>query len=243
MEKSQKRKMSKIVKMHYIKLVFRSVLFIAALAVYVYNRLLGTGEVLGGFEKNNTLLRIIWFVFFVEMLLRFFPSKLESMGCQKQFKQNFISNCTNGKTQIPSTKKSTFIVVAFWVVLNGIIAALYYTKIADGGIMLLIALFYSVCDVICILFFCPFQIWIMKNKCCATCRIYNWDYAMIFTPLMFVANVYSLSLAGLALVLLVRWEFVFHKYPERFFAQTNNALSCTLCREKLCQYKTRLRRL
>jgi hypothetical protein len=58
--------------------------------------------------------------------------------------------------------------------------------ILDDGIMILLCSAYSICDIICILFFCPFQTWFMKNKCCSTCRIYNWDYAMMFTPLFFV---------------------------------------------------------
>ena len=173
------------------------------------------------------------------MLLRFFPSRLESMGCQKQFKSNYIE--IENPEKIPDTKLSTFLVVVFWVLLNGIIALLYYLGIADNGVMLLIALFYSVCDVICILFFCPFQTLIMKNKCCATCRIYNWDYAMMFTPLLFVNNVYALSLSGLSVILLVKWEYVFFKHPERFFTQTNKNLSCANCSEKLCQHKTQLR--
>lgn len=239
MKNSAKTKMSEIVVMHYIKLVFRSLLFLSTLSVYIFNRIHNTGEALGGFENNHILLTVIWLVFFVEMLLRFFPSRLESMGCQKQFKSNYIE--IENPEKIPDTKLSTFLVVVFWVLLNGIIALLYYLGIADNGVMLLIALFYSVCDVICILFFCPFQTLIMKNKCCATCRIYNWDYAMMFTPLLFVNNVYALSLSGLSVILLVKWEYVFFKHPERFFTQTNKNLSCANCSEKLCQHKTQLR--
>ena len=58
--------------------------------------------------------------------------------------------------------------------------------IIDEGVLWLVCLFYGVCDMICILFFCPFQSWFLKNKCCCTCRIYNWDYAMMFTPLFFI---------------------------------------------------------
>ena len=66
---------------------------------------------------------------------------------------------------------------------------------------MLISLFYAVCDRICVLFFCPFQVWIMKNRCCVHCRIYRWDYVMMFTPLLFVPGPYSWSLLGLALIL------------------------------------------
>ncbi|MCC8357928.1 MAG: hypothetical protein LJU34_08915, partial [Oscillospiraceae bacterium] len=101
---------------------------------------------------------------------------------------------------------------------------------------------YSVCDMICILFFCPFQTWFMKNKCCGSCRIYNWDYAMMFTPLMFIKSVYTWTLCAMALALLIRWELTFYRHPERFYEATNQSLKCANCHEKLCQHKKQLRR-
>ena len=230
-------KMSKIVWMHYVKLIFRSVLFLSAFILYIYNHIQNTGESFGGFENNHILLGFIWMVFIAEMVLRFFPAKLESMGCQKQFAKNYVKT---GETAKLETAKSTFGVAAAWILLNSVIGILYLCGVLGRDIMLLIALFYSVCDVICILFFCPFQTWFMKNKCCGTCRIYNWDYAMMFTPLMFVKNIYSWTLLGAALLLLVRWELTVRKHPERFMEKTNHALSCAMCEEKLCHHKKQL---
>ncbi len=234
---SKKQKMTKVVWLHYLKLVFRSLLFLSALTVYIYNRIHKMGETFSGFEENHILLGMIWTIFIVEMVLRFFPAKLESMGCQKQFSRNYQPT---GEEKQLDTKKSTFAVAASWLLLNGVLGILYLTGIFDRGLMLLIALFYSVCDVICILFFCPFQTLMMKNKCCGTCRIYNWDYAMMFTPLLFVRNIYSWSLLGAALLLLLRWEVTVRNYPERFMEETNRSLSCALCREKLCHNKKQL---
>ena len=233
----RKPKMSKIVWMHYFKFAFRSVLFLSALVTYIYNRIHNTGETFSGFENNHFLLAFIWGVFFVEMVFRFFPAKLESMGCQKQFSKNYVAT---GKAAQRDSAKSTFIIIAFWVILNGILGGLYLYGVFDRGLMLIIALLYSVCDVVCILFFCPFQTWVMKNKCCGTCRIYNWDYAMMFTPLLFVKNVYSWTLLGAALLLLLRWEVTLLRYPERFLEESNRALSCAMCEEKLCHHKTQL---
>lgn len=237
LQRKKKLKMTKIVWMHYLKFVFRSILFLSALIVYIYNRIHNTGKTFSGFENNHFLLAFIWTIFIVEMVLRFFPAKLESMGCQKQFKKNYIPT---GYEFRLDTAKSTFVVASVWLTLNGIIGVLYLCKIFDRGVMLLIALFYSVCDVICILFFCPFQTWFMKNKCCGTCRIYNWDYAMMFTPLLFVKNAYSWTLLGAALILLIRWEITVHKHPERFMENTNKSLSCASCEEKLCHHKKQL---
>ena len=170
-----KRKLSKISLLHYVKLLLRSFLFFAVLVFYILDRT--------AVLKNFTLLLIVvWVFFLVEMLLRFFPSRLESMGCQKQFARNYEP--TGEGTNLPENQswKITALVALIWLALNGIVGALYFMNFIDRGILILIAIAYSVCDVICILFFCPFQTWIMKNRCCATCRIYNWDFAMMFTP-------------------------------------------------------------
>lgn len=240
--KKTKRKMSGILILHYVKLFYRSALFLTALIIYIVNRVRNTGFLFGGFESEPVILILIWIVFAVEMLLRFFPSRFESMGCQKQFARNYKPrNVADAKPQIQSPWR-TAAVVGAWFLLNGIIGAVYFVGWIDKGILLLIALAYSVCDIICILFFCPFQTWFMKNRCCATCRIYNWDFAMMFTPLIFVKNPYSWSLVALSLVLLIKWEFLVRKHPERFSECTNTSLSCSECKEKLCHHKTQLHR-
>jgi hypothetical protein len=113
--------------------------------------------------------------------------------------------------------------------------------IFDDGIMILISCAYSVCDMICILFFCPFQTWFMKNRCCCTCRIYNWDFAMMFTPLIFINTLFAKSLVCLSLALLIRWEYQVHRHPEYFSEKTNRSLSCAECPEKLCHHKKQLK--
>ena len=194
-----------------------------------------------GFEKEYWLLALIWIVYTTEMICRFFPSRFESMGCQKQFERNYQPT-NEGETPKLLSWKRTVAVAVVWLLLNGIIGMLYYAEIIDAGILVLISLAYSVCDMICILFFCPFQTWIMKNRCCTVCRIYNWDYAMMFTPYLFIPSVYTWSLLGMSLILLLRWEYAVHRYPERFSERTNACLSCKNCEEKLCHHKKQLKK-
>jgi hypothetical protein len=241
-EERRRFKLSKISALHYMKLAFRSGLFLAAISIYLVNRIEGSGSLFGGFENQPVILVLIWLVFAVEMVLRFFPSKFESMGCQKQFAISFIPASSRSEMIAESSAKTTFIVAAVWIGLNAVIGALYFAGIFDAGILILISLAYSVCDMICILFFCPFQTWFMKNKCCGSCRIYNWDYAMMFTPFVFIMNPYTWSLLLLALILLAKWEIVYRRYPERFSEATNGSLSCSNCLEKLCQHKKQLQR-
>lgn len=238
----RKPRISKVSMLHYFKLVFRSGLFLTTLGIYLYNRIADTGHILGRIHENPMILSLIWMVFATEMILRMFPSNLESMGCQKQFAHNYRARTVPARKQPlpPHTAKGTFLSAAAWFALNGMIGLLYFTGIIDRGILLLIAIAYSVCDMICILFFCPFQTWFLKNKCCTTCRIYNWDYAMMFTPLVFIPSLYTYSLLTLACILLIYWEIQVHLHPERFSERQNENLSCKYCTEKLCQHKRQL---
>ncbi|MBQ0038682.1 MAG: hypothetical protein KBS74_08455 [Clostridiales bacterium] len=237
----KKKRLSKISLLHYYKLIFRSALFLIVAAFYLYDRLHNTnGRMLNIFTRHPVLTLLIWLIFAVEMILRFFPSNVESMGCQKQFARNYRPTAPDAVP--PSDKYATLAAAGAWCTLNIFIGILYYTQIIDRGILLLIALAYSVCDMICILYFCPFQTWFLKNKCCGTCRIYNWDYAMMFTPLLFIPGWFTWSLAGLGLCLLLKWELTHYRHPERFYEQTNDCLSCANCREKLCAHKKQLHR-
>ena len=226
------KKRSKISNLHIVKLILRSLLFLAVLVFYILDRT----EVL---TYNAILPAVVWIFFTIEMMFRFFPSKMESMGCQKQFKRNYLPKGENIKPTNQSWKVTALVTVV-WLALNAIFGILYYTGIFDRGILILIAILYSVCDIICILFFCPFQTWFMKNRCCATCRIYNWDFAMMFTPLVFIPSLYTYSLLGFALLILLRWEITYRRFPERFSTDTNKCLDCSRCEEKLCSHKTQL---
>ena len=236
--KVKKRKLTLICVLHYLKLTYRSLLFILAAVMYVVGRIRGTGDFFGELKKEYWLLGVIWLVYVAEMACRFFPSRLESPGCQKQFGKNYMPT-GESQPKLQSWKRTLAVALA-WFALNGAIGALYYLGLIDQGILVLVSLAYGVCDMICILFFCPFQTWFMKNRCCTTCRIYNWDFAMMFTPFIFIPNVYTWSLLRFALALLARWEITVHRHPERFSEKTNACLSCKNCEEKLCHHKKQL---
>ncbi|MBP3633469.1 MAG: hypothetical protein J6J43_02720 [Oscillospiraceae bacterium] len=230
--KKKRLPLSAISTLHIVKLILRSLLFFAVLLAYIFEKteLLTRSAVLPG---------IVWVFFVVEMTFRFFPSRLESMGCQKQFAKNY-KPVSDTAVPVNQPGKVTAAVALVWLALNVAIGGLYFLHIIDAGILILIAIAFSVCDIICILFFCPFQTWFMKNRCCTTCRIYNWDFAMMFTPLVFIPSLYTYSLLGCALALLLRWEITYKLHPERFSEKTNRCMSCAECKEKLCSHKTQL---
>jgi hypothetical protein len=226
---------------HYYRLIYRSLLLIAVLVLYIRCRIHSGGSLTDLLESQPVMMGILWIVFTVEMILRFFPSGLESPGSQKQFARNYMRS--GGTDIVIHDNNATMLVGLIWICFNAVFWILYLSGIFDDGIMLLISCAYSVCDMICILFFCPFQSWFFKSKCCTTCRIYNWDFAMIFTPLLFVRGIYARSLLAMSLILFFRWEITFYLHPERFSEKTNQYLQCKNCTEKLCSHKKQLHSL
>ena len=217
-----------------MKLFVRGSFFITAVILYL------TGDI-EAVSKKGIFPLIVWLWYFVEMVLRLFPTGMESMGCEKVFKKNYHPPKVEREPKNQSAK-TTFIVALVWFALNGAIFALHFIfpKFVDKYVLALVALAYGVCDIICILFFCPFQTWFMKNRCCTTCRIYNWDFAMLCTPFLLIPSFYTYSLLGMALIILAKWEITYKLHPERFSERTNESLRCKNCTEKLCKHKVQL---
>lgn len=241
-------KISLISKLNYGRLIYRAILFSGILVYYILIRVFNKPFFDYTIPLTYIVLGFITLSFVGEMIERFSPSKTSSMGSQKQFERNYLPS--GEKEPKLQSWKATLLVVVSWVSLNAVFGVLYFLHVFDQGIMVLISLAYSVCDMICILFFCPFQTWMMRNRCCGTCRIYNWDFAMMFTPLVFIIvtqeengisiNPFALTLVVCSLILLIRWEIIYHRHPERFSDKTNLALRCENCKEKLCAHKTQL---
>lgn len=231
---------SKVARVQLIKLGIRSALFIAVVIVYAQDKHLLVESIYGRWNSAAFLLGVIWIIFAAEMTSRFFPLKYESIGSQKLFGNNYVEKgkwiTVKGSTKTRKARQA-ILIASVWIILNAGIGGLYFTGLIDEGFLLVISLFYAVADIVCILFYCPFQSLIMKNRCCVSCRIYNWDFIMMFTPLFLILSWYTLSLAGIALLVFLRWEIAFSTHPERFFEETNQNLACSHCREKLCGYK------
>lgn len=265
------RRISLISKLNYGRLVYRSLLFLTVLVLYVLARIFGTkvdaqgygGMIIPTYILLNkplhySILGVITVLYVIEMVDRFFPTKTSSMGSQKQFKRNFVPTGETKPHRQPWYR--TLMVFLSWVLLNLIFVTFFVLNyfhvfgsviIIDSGIMFIIALAYGICDMICILFFCPFQTLMMRNRCCGSCRIYNWDFPMIATPLIVVMflpfdlyySIFAIILVSCALILLLRWEITYRLHPERYTINTNASLHCVNCKEKLCVHKKQLQSL
>ena len=181
-----------------------------------------------------TPLSVVWLLLMLSMAVRLFPSKSESLGCQKEFARRFRpTGHLPSSQEIRHANQGAAVVLAVWIISNAVVFGLYFLGWLSQRAMVCLAGFYGVCDIICILFFCPFQAWMMHNRCCTTCRIFNWDHLMMFSPLLFIPGFYTWTLAGMAIIVFLVWEIQFARHPERFFPQSNAALRCDHCTDRL----------
>ncbi len=140
-----------------------------------------------------------------------------------------------------STTRAAYKVFLLWCALVAALGVLYRLGVISTEALFLSSVLFYVCDLICVLIWCPFRL-IMKNRCCTTCRIFNWDHLMMFSPLVFIPGFFTLSLVGMAALAWLVWELCVALYPERFWEHSNAALQCTACTDKLCtQYCRKLR--
>lgn len=201
--------------------------------------------VLNGFNffRQFTLLHIIWIIWIIGIIMQVFPTKnLVSIGSQKQFEVHYIYAeaplCSD--TLKDHTRKSNIgavMVLLMWLALTAGIGILKKASVIDNRLLLVIITVFYVCDLVCVLFWCPFRVWIMKNRCCNTCRIFNWDYFMMFLPGIFCKGFFTISLFVMSLVTLAIWEIYNMRYPERFWEGSNDAIKCKNCTEYLCGKK------
>lgn len=247
-EIQKKPPVSKIRKDYIIRLVGRFFILATCIALLIFRPEEFT--VISGmsFFERFSFLHLLWGLWVFDMFFQLIPVKNKiALGSQKLFKLRFkpIRDKINYKAlkeYAISTTKAAYKVMILWILLLAVIGILYFSGVIGKSALFIISVTFYVCDLICVLIWCPFRL-IMKNKCCTTCRIFNWDHMMMFTPMMFIVGFYSWSLLGLSLAAWLVWELCVLIYPERFWEYSNAALKCSECTDKLCtQYCQKLRR-
>ena len=205
-------------------------------------------EILEGanFFFKPSLLHILWLIWVADMILQIIPVKNKlPLGSMKLFANRFKPirdkvDCKALSRYILTTTKAAYKVFLLWCALIAVIGVLYWTGIIGRVGLFMISVIFYVCDLICVLIWCPFRL-MMNTRCCTTCRIFNWDHLMMFSPLIFMGGFFAISLIALAVVAWLVWELCIMMYPERFWDKSNLALKCSECTDKLCtQYCQKL---
>lgn len=200
------------------------------------------------FFRSLSPLHLLWLVWVVDMIQQIVPIKNKvPLGSQKLFANRFRPirdkwNYENLRSYVISTTRAAYKVFVLWCALIAVIGVLYYNGILNDMWLFMISVVFYVCDLICVLVWCPFRL-LMHTRCCTTCRIFNWDHLMMFSPLIFLGGFYAASLVILAFLAWLVWELCVMMYPERFWERSNAALRCSECTDKLCtQYCQKLRK-
>ncbi|MCR5110603.1 MAG: hypothetical protein K6B38_06795 [Ruminococcus sp.] len=233
--------MTNKLKLYILKLLARIAAFLFLFILYITDRSRMTDFLTIDLFRSITPLHIIWAMFMFIMILHIFPNKLRSMALLKSKEDNFVPVKDYSEFKllkyVQDQNQKAWKVMLVWLIVNGIWALVYLLGFIGEAELLLLSGFYFLCDYICILFFCPFRSKIMKNKCCVNCRIYDWGHFMMFTPMLFIKNFFSWSLFFTSVIVLIRWEIVYSKHPERFWEGSNKVLQCAECKDKTCKFK------
>ena len=240
--------MSKTRKIYFIRLVARCGILALALYLYLFRKdVFSPAEGMRFFEKVS-ILHLLWGIWIWDMILQLIPAKARiSIGSKKLFSAFFRPikekiNPQNLRKYAKDTTAAAYKVMILWILLTAAISVLYGIGALNTAEVVLISTIFYVCDLICVLIWCPFRL-IMKNKCCTTCRIFNWDHLMMFSPLLMVNSFFCRTLFILSVCIFIIWEVFVFIYPERFWENSNMTLKCSECTDKLCtQYCRKLRK-
>ena len=200
------------------------------------------------FFRSLSPLHLLWVVWVMDMVQQIIPLRNQvPLGSQKLFANRFRPirekiNYEALRSYIVTTTKAAYKVFLLWWLMILLIGVLHVYGVVNKTGLFLISVVFYVCDLICVLIWCPFRL-LMKTRCCTTCRIFNWDHLMMFSPMLFMGGFYGISLLVLAILAWLVWELCIMMYPERFWDQSNLALKCSECTDKLCtQYCLKLRK-
>ena len=156
--------MSKTRAVYFMKLVGRCIILLIAVGVYIFdtdsfNIALGMN-----FFRGFSPFHILWCIWLWDMILQLMPVRAHiSIGSQKVFQSLFrpIKEKVNPKSlkkYIIDTSKAAYKVMIIWVILSFVIGALYVKGVIDSGIVVLISVLFYVCDLSCVLIWCPLRL-------------------------------------------------------------------------------------
>lgn len=218
--------------------IVRSIIFFSMLSVLLFGKEIATDIFMYEIMFKIKVFHLLWGFLMLEMVLVLIPSLDHFTGCGKIYKRNYMPkkyDLDDLNKQLNKINKKAVYVLLIWIlfllVLRKLNVSDYYL------IIIVISLYYL--DQVFVNIWCPFKHIILKNKCCASCRIYNWGFPMLVSPLIFIESFYSYSLIFVSLIVLIQWENLFKKYPERFSEISNERLKCINCTDKCKKMKKR----
>jgi hypothetical protein len=192
-------------------------------------------------NRLSPVLGVLWVAVIVSMVVQLSPNSGLTRGCLKQYPSHFEQvegySAEQLRQAVRIQDRGAVKVAVVWLAVNLGFGVLYHKGMLGAAELVLLCALCYLCDLICVLFFCPFQTFLMKNRCCVNCRIFAWGSWMMAAPLMCVPHWYAQSLFWTGVVIFAVWEVRFRRHPERFWFGSNRLLQCGQCQEQLCRYK------
>ena len=239
--------MSKTRKRYLLRFVGRCLWMIATVVICIAYGGQATGQLAvledWNFFTAPSVFHVLWALWMYDMILQLLPLKnRNAIGSQKLFAGHYSPADTvdrqAARVYIKKATRQTLPVVILWVSLVILVGTLTAFGVLNNVFLLALTVVLYIVDLICVLFFCPFRL-MMKTRCCTTCRIFNWDHMMMFSPLLFVRGFFSVSLIITAAAVMILWEIQIARHPERFWERTNTTLRCKHCTDKLCPHRSK----
>ena len=193
-----------------------------------------------------TPVTLLWAALMLTMIVHMLPVSRHPMGTRKSLSATYREpegsyDRLELLEYVQRMNIRAWRVMLVWLIFNGIFGLCYLAKWIGEEELILLSIFYYAGDVTCIIMFCPFQTFIMKSHCCVSCRIFDWGWFMMFTPMLFIRSFFSWSLFFTSCVVLIRWEVIYARHPERFWRGSNAAIRCENCQDRICRIKKPLR--
>ena len=229
-----------VVRRYTLEFTFRLAVFLAVAMVCVWDR------TRLDFRRAESLLPagVLWLCILLSTLAQLSPGSRLTIGCMKQYPDRFDPvpdyEPQALRQAVRTQDRGALKVLAVWLGVNLGFGALFHLGVLDVPELVLLCALCYLCDLVCVLFFCPFQFFLMRNRCCVNCRIFAWGSWMMAAPLMLVPHLYAQSLFWTGVLVLAVWEVRYRRHPERFWSGSNRTLQCAQCREQLCRYKNHL---
>lgn len=178
---------------------------------------------------------LVWLLAMVLIAKRLIPRFNSKISMGKIFERHYAgamdTNPVKARKLQDYVKKVNIGAVkaaVYWVLAVLFVGLLYYSGVMNSFWLTLTVVFFIFMDQFCVSAWCVFQ-WIVGTKCCNTCRINNWGYFMAFSTLIYLPSFWTYSLLLLSAIVVVQWEYLFYKHPERFYELYNINLQCRNC--------------
>ncbi|QVK17815.1 hypothetical protein KHQ81_13385 [Mycoplasmatota bacterium] len=228
-----------------IKLYFRLIILIIFSTFLAYDYYYSTNmtNYLINYKLFNvvSIIHILWLFLVLEMIVLIIPKFNRYSYSGKHLLKHCLPETNYNQEKLDQftnqNKKRALNSAIFWILLNAPFALLFFLGYLHPRFFYWLFFLYYFFDTVCINIFCIFHVYIVRNKCCNECRIYNWSNFMYCTPLLFMPNFWNYSLIFLSIIILIQWEVSVHFHPERFSSISNRTLQCKHCPHK-CRYNT-----